>query len=168
MSVLEELLAVRNLQPPGEAISIQGSDPVLSTRYPLGQVSTDVMTAIGIAVNDLWELKTGRRQALSVNLAQAAAALRSYSYMSVADSSATASTPVRRAGISSPHPTRDGRYFLPHMGLPHLADRVLKVLGCDNDHDAVVSAVACWDALDLENAIAEAQACGAMVRSADE
>lgn len=73
-----------------------------------------------------------------------------------------------RQRISTPHPTKDGRYFLPHMGLPHLAERILSILKCEYELDSVVRAVASWDALALEDAVAEVKGCGAMVRTADE
>ena len=67
--------------------------------------------------------------------------------------------------MTQPWPTRDGRWFLPHFGLPNLKAKVLKVLGCDPNPAAVAKAVSGWDALDLEAAIDEARACGAMVRT---
>ena len=67
--------------------------------------------------------------------------------------------------ITQPWPTKDGRWFLPHFGLPNLQKRVLRVLGCETNPESVSKAVAQWDALDLETAIDEARACGAMVRS---
>ena len=137
-TAIEELLAIRQLQSPAENIDLVGQDPVFSTRLPLGETTAAVLAAIGIAVNDLWQQQTGRRQDLRVLVPQAAATLRSYNYFSVEESSAVTrgSVPTpsaasinwalqqQRQRISTPHPTRDGRYFLPHMGLPHLAQRV--------------------------------------------
>lgn len=168
----DELMGVRGLPAPSEDISFEGKDPVLPTRFALGGTASGVLAAIGVAVNDLWEMKTGRRQAIAIDARHAAAALRSYNYMRVdrADDSAAASWALQRdrQRISTPHPTADDRYFLPHMGLPHLAERVLGVLGCKYDLDDVMAAVSRWNALDLENAIAEVRACGAMIRTADE
>ncbi|HKI75228.1 MAG TPA: CoA transferase [Pseudomonadales bacterium] len=171
-TAFEELMQVRGLGAPGESIAFEGRDPVLSTRFKLGETASAVMAAIGVAVNDLWEARCGRRQSLSIKATHAAAALRSYNYlhMGSADGGDGQNWALQRARqrISTPHRTRDGRYFLPHMGLPHLAERVLGVLGCKYELDDVVAAVAKWDALELENAIAEVRACGAMVRTADE
>lgn len=167
---LDELLRVRNLTTPTERIELAGNDPVLSTRFTLGETGAAVMAAIGVAINDLWEMQTGNRQDIAVKASHAAAALRSYNYMKL-DSDEAASDfalQLNRQRISTPHPTRDGRYFLPHMGLPHLAERVMKVLDCEYELESVVAAVARWDGLELENAIAEAKACGAMVRTAEE
>lgn len=163
-------MAIRGLGDATENISIVGSDPVFSTRFKLGETSASVMAAIGVAINDLWELKTGRRQEVGINVQHAAAALRSYMYMEVDNPEAHDAwrRQRNRQGISRPHPTRDGRYFLPHVGLPHLADRVLGVLKCDFDPEAIANAILKWDALELEEAIAEVRGCGAMVRTAEE
>ncbi len=170
MDAFEELLQIRRGPVPTEEISRTGSDPVLPTRFALGETAADVLTAIGVAVNDIWEMSTGRRQALTIDVSHAAAALRSYQYLATGSEQTSQSWAGQRARqrISTPHPTRDGRYFLPHMGLPHLAERILGVLGCDYDLDPVVAAVAEWDALALEEAIAAVNGCGAMVRSREE
>jgi hypothetical protein len=182
MSAFDELMMLRAMEPPSEQISVHGQDPVLSTRFRLGEVSAAVLSAIGVAVNDLWQLQTGRRQSLSLRVAHAAAALRSYNYFSVeavdGHQSATATTTNsasinwalqrERQQISTPHLTRDGRYFLPHVGLPHLAERALNVLKCEYNLESVVAAVSEWDALALEEAIAVVGGCGAMVRSRQE
>ena len=44
----------------------------------------------------------------------------------------------------------DGRWVLPHFGLPNLRERQLKLLGCEPNPQSVAAAVAKWDALDLE------------------
>jgi len=67
--------------------------------------------------------------------------------------------------ITQPWRTRDGRWYLPHFNLPHLHDRVIGVLKCKSDADAVANAVAAWDSHDLEEAVAAARACGSIVRS---
>lgn len=170
VSAFEELMELRGQAAPTEEIEILGTDPVLSTRFKLGETSAAVMAAIGVAVNDLWEMHSGRRQHLSIKASHAAAALRSYNYMRVDSNDATRNWAQQRdrQRISTPHPTADSRYFLPHMGLTHLAERVLEVLGCEYELDAVVDAVAKWNAQELEDRIAKVHACGAMVRSAEE
>ncbi|XOV88243.1 MAG: CoA transferase [Pseudomonadota bacterium] len=170
MRALDELLQLRSGPVPTEEIVRTGSDPVLPTRFALGETAADVHTAIGIAVNDLWEMATGRRQALAIDVGHAAATLRSYQYLDVGSDN-TARSWARQRGrqkMSTPHPTRDGRYFLPHMGLAHLAERIRRVLDCADDPDALIAAVARWDALALEEAIAAVNGCGAMVRSEEE
>lgn len=166
-AAFEELMALRALPAPTEMIERTGSDPVLPTRFALGETGAAILAAIGVAVNDIWEQRTGKRQNLSVDAVHAAAALRSYHYLKT-DREANWASQQSRQRISTPHPTRDGRYFLPHMGLPHLAERILGILGCDYTLESVVDAVSKWDALELEEAVAAANGCGAMVRSEQE
>ncbi len=165
-----ELMALRTGESPTEILGLIGADPILPTRFRLGESAAAIHLAIGIAVNDLWQIRTGNRQDLSIDVCHAAATLKSYEYFRESSEAGQAAWSQRnlRAGISTPHPAKDGRYFLPHMGMPHLAERILKILKCDYDLDSVKKAVAQWDALDLENAIADAKGCGAMVRSQQE
>ena len=151
-------------------VEITGADPVFSTNFKIGETCAAVLGGVGVAVSDIWELKTGKSQTAAINVRQAAAALRSTSYLQKPDAGGTYAPIVnenheKMIGITQPWPTKDGRWFLPHFGLPNLQKRVLGVLGCEPNPDSVSKAVAKWDALDLEAAIDEARACGGMVRS---
>jgi len=169
-SAFDELITLRQASPPGERIELHGADPVLTTTFALGETNAAILQAVGVAVNDLWELKTGGRQNLSIGVREAAAALKSYEYFTDPEPAGTEAWALQRSRqqISTPHPTKDGRYFLPHMGLPHLAERILKILDCDYELESVKQAVARWNAMDLEDAVARANGCGAMVRSTEE
>src|ERR1700740_3094952 len=48
-----------------------GTDPLLPTPFRIGETSTATLAAIGLAVADLWELRTGRRQEVAVDTRQA-------------------------------------------------------------------------------------------------
>jgi hypothetical protein len=173
-SAFEEVLSIR-----GESLSdigdvqISGSDPVLSTEFKISETCAAVLAGVGTAVSDIWELKTGRRQSVAIDARSAAATLRSELHMQIADASGKFGNVVNSRhehmlACAQPWSTKDGRWFLPHFGLPNLQARVQKVLGCEFQPDAIGKAVAGWNALDLEAAIDEARACGAMVRSNDE
>src|SRR5919199_2296600 len=58
-----------------------GTDPILPTPFWIGETSAAALAAIGLAVSDLWELRTGRRQEVAVDTRQATASLRSGHYM---------------------------------------------------------------------------------------
>ena len=67
------------------------------------------------------------------------------------------------------HDTReDGRWVLPHFGLNHLRDRMLRLLKACPDQSSISRAVLKWDAIDLENAIANLNLCGGMIRTNSE
>lgn len=70
--------------------------------------------------------------------------------------------------ITQPWETADGRWFLPHFNLPHLKQRVLDVLQCEDSVEGVSKAVKQWKAEDLDKAVAEAHASGGIVYSEKE
>ena len=170
----KEVMDIRGGEMPAEhEVTITGSDPVYSTPFKICETNASVLAGVGVAVSDIWEMKTGRRQNISIDTRHAAATLNSTLYMQALGSDGNFVSVVNKnheamLAITQPWPTKDGRYFLAHFGLPNLKERVLRVLGCDPDPSSVRDAVCKWDALDLEAAIDNARACGAMVRSNSE
>ena len=171
-TAFEEVMAARGRGMPAEGeVAITGQDPVLSTRFRIGDTCAAVLAGVGVAVNDLWEMRTGRRQKATIDVRHAAAGLKSSSYLQRPDANGVfrdvvnAEHEAMRA-ITQPWPTSDGRFVLPHFGLPNLKERMCRVLGLtDPTPQSVGKAVAKWKALDLEAAIDENRVCGGMVRS---
>ncbi|HEX3487262.1 MAG TPA: CoA transferase [Micropepsaceae bacterium] len=172
---IDELLRLRDAPAiaSGE-VSIGGSDPFFKTPFKAGETTAASLAAIGIAANDIWEIRTGRRQKIGVAVRHAAATLRTGDYTVRRDEAgAYENIPIPAAQahmltVTQPWRTKDGRYFLPHLNLPNLAERVLGVLKCENTPQGVSGAVGRWNADDLEEAIAEARACGGKIRSPSE
>jgi crotonobetainyl-CoA:carnitine CoA-transferase CaiB-like acyl-CoA transferase len=170
----EKVMDIRGLGMPdaGEA-TILGQDPVYSTKFRIGDTCACVLAGIGVGINDIWEMKTGRRQQVSVDVRNISAGLNSSRFMQRPDKNGKFKTIVSdrheaMLRVTQPWPTRDGRWFLPHFGLPNLAERALKVLACTQDPDSVKVAVARRAAMELEDAFDEIGGCGAMVRSHEE
>src|SRR5215472_17330501 len=138
-----------------------GADPVLPTPFRIGAAGAAALAATGLAVADLWELRTGRRQEVSVDLRRAVASLRSGHYMQM--NGARIST--ERNKVMGVYPARHGRWSYIHANFPNHREAALKVLGVPEDRDAVRRAVANWDAQELEEAIIAAKGAGGMVRS---
>ncbi len=174
LTPFEEVMSIRALDPPEpEEVEIVGSEPVLSTKFRIGTTAAAVLAGIGVAANDLWEMKTGRRQKARVSIRHTAAALRSSNYLQRSNGEGGWENCVNRShddmiAITQPWPTKDGRWFLPHFGLPHLQSRVLNLLGAQPNPESVAAAVLRHDAMELEQAIDEIRACGGMVRSNEE
>jgi crotonobetainyl-CoA:carnitine CoA-transferase CaiB-like acyl-CoA transferase len=171
----DELMALRGgAAPAAGEVALHGHDPFHATPFRVGEAAAAVLAAVGVASSDLWELRGGRRQRVSLDLAHAAATLRTVDYSQArATDGAYKDIPIPQAMahmllVTQPWPTRDGRWFLPHLNLPHLSSRVLGVLGCDSTPEAVKQAVAGWNADELEEAIAAANACGGTIRTAQE
>ena len=141
-----------------------GADPVLPTPFRIGETAAASLAAVGIAVSDLWELRTGRRQQASVDVRQATASLRSGHYLAMDGEPVVA----ERTPVMGVYPAKDGRWSYLHCNFPNHRDAALGVLGVGEDREAVRRAVAQWDALELEEAIIAARGAGGMVRSMEE
>ena len=162
---LLSLLHVANWSPERtKELDITGPlDPVLPTPFRITETSVATLSAVGLAVNDLWELRTGRRQRIALNSRHATASLRSTGYIRVDDN------PKReRSGVMGMFPAKNGRWNYLHCNFPHHRAAALKVLGVPEDRDAVIKAVAQWDALELEEAILAAGGAGGMVRTKED
>lgn len=147
-----------------EADITGGLDPILPTPFRIGETSAASLSAVGLAVSDLWKLKTGRGQEVSVDTRRATASLRSGKYL-VLDGKPVA---AERTPVMGVYPAKSGRWSYLHCNFPNHRDAALGVLGVDEDREAVRRAVAQWDALELEEAIIAAKGAGGMVRSMEE
>jgi len=160
-AALEELLALARVE--GEA-QIAGADPVLRTPYRVGTAGAAALAAVGIAAAELWRLRTGRGQRVSVDLRAAAASLKSSAYLRIDGKPS--------AAIWDPfslfYPVRDGRSVRFHCNYAHHRAAALGVLGVGEDVEAAKRAAAARDGLELEDAIHAAGGCAALVRSAAE
>ena len=138
-----------------------GMDPILPTPFRIGETAAASLAAGGLAVSDLWELRTGRGQDVKVDSRQATASLRSGRYLEMDG----ARVPAERSAVMGVYPAKDGRWSYLHCNFPNHRDAALGVLGVEEDREAARLAVAQWDALELEEAIIAAKGAGGMVRS---
>jgi crotonobetainyl-CoA:carnitine CoA-transferase CaiB-like acyl-CoA transferase len=138
-----------------------GTDPILPTPFRIGETSAAALAAVGLAVSDLWTLRTGRPQEIAVDTRQATASLRSGHYMKM--DGAPVST--ERNTVMGVYPAKNGRWSYLHCNFPNHREAALRVLGVPEDREAVRQAVAKWDALELEEAIIAAKGAGGMVRT---
>ena len=141
-----------------------GTDPILPTPFRITETGTATLAAVGLAVSDLWELRTGRRQEVAVDTRQATASLRSGTYLKIDGTR----VPNGRNEVMGVYPAKNGRWSYLHCNFPNHRAAALKVLGVPEDREAVRKAVAQWDALELEEAIISAKGAGGMVRTMEE
>ena len=141
-----------------------GADPILPTPFRIGETAAASLAAVGLAVSDIWRLRTGRGQDIGVDVRRATASLRSSKYMMQDGQSIAAD----RHPLMGVYPAQNGRWSYLHCNFPNHRDAALTVLGVDEDNDAVRHAVSQWDALQLEEAIIAAGGAGGMVRTMDE
>lgn len=136
-------------------------DPILPTPFRIATAGAATLGATGLAVDDLWALRTGRHQSIAVDVRHATASLRSGHYMKLGDGEVSA----RRNSIMGVYPTKDGRWSYLHCNFPNHRAAALSVLGVAEDKEAVAKAVLSWNALELEEAIIAAKGAGGMVRT---
>src|SRR6266849_6533940 len=122
---------------------IGGTDPILPTPFRIGETSAATLAAVGLAVSDLWALRTGRRQEVAVDTRQATATLRSGHYMKMDG----AHVSTERNTVMGVYPAKHGRWSYLHCNFPNHRAAALSVLGVPEDREAVRKAVAQWDAL---------------------
>src|SRR6201982_2642860 len=60
-----------------------GTDPILPTPFRIGVAGAATIAASGLAAAALWQARTGRRQRVTVDVRQAAASLRSGTYLQI-------------------------------------------------------------------------------------
>ena len=148
----------------GHALRITHHDPVLPTRFLVGEAAAAVLAAQALAAADLWCVRGGRPQRIEVNVRAAAASLLSFVFLRLPD----AVLPRDPAATVALYRGRDGQWIHLHGGFPHLHDGTLALLGCGNDAAAIARAVAGWEAQTLEDALAARGLCGARLRHAAE
>ena len=149
-----------------DKVTITGQDPVLRTCFRVGETAAGVHAAIGVAISKLWEMKTGRRQTVAIDVREAAATLANVFSLKT---DGEARVPQQREQPMAFPPgyrkTRDGRWVFVYA---YDAKRALKILGCEDNRKSIKDAVASWDSQEFEDVMAEEGLCGAVARSGEE
>jgi crotonobetainyl-CoA:carnitine CoA-transferase CaiB-like acyl-CoA transferase len=142
-------------------VEISGSDALLQTPYKFVAPGAASIAATGLAAAELWRLKTGRAQKVHLTMHAAAAAMRSPRYIKIDGKN------VKDAGekITGFYQLKDSRWIYLHCNFPNVRDANLKALGVPVDKQAVTSAVAQCDGLELEAAMFAAGGCGGLIRT---
>lgn len=175
-NAFQELMTLRDRGLPDHGeIKVEGQDPFFPSPFKFGETVASVLAARAIAANDLWEMKTGRRQKIFFTVDTAAATClggtaqtQRKNEAGVYERIAASEALTHMVSITQPWKCADGRWFLPHFNLPHLEKKVLDVLGCEGTPEAVAQAVAKWNSDDLDRAIYEAGATGGIVFTSEE
>jgi crotonobetainyl-CoA:carnitine CoA-transferase CaiB-like acyl-CoA transferase len=160
-TALAQILAAAGVEAPqaGE-ISIRGADPVFKTRYRVGTAGAAALAALGLAAARLWQARGGRPQQISVDVAAAAASLRSTAYLRIDGKRA----PDPWDPLSGFYPVKDG-WIRFHCNFPVHRDAAFGVLGASQEREAGEAASRSWTGEALEDAIHAAGGCAGFVRS---
>ncbi|AMP36078.1 CoA transferase [Ralstonia solanacearum] len=157
----------RTLGQPDEALSrvtLTGAEPALPSSFAVGTLAQSTIAAAALGAAHVDTLRTGRRQAVSVDMHHAALEFRSERYFRVNGEL----PPEPWDKIAGLYGCGDGRWVRLHTNFPHHRDGVLRLLGCTHDREAVARALAGWSALDFEDAAAAAGLVVTAARTLDE
>jgi crotonobetainyl-CoA:carnitine CoA-transferase CaiB-like acyl-CoA transferase len=152
-SALAGLVQTAGLGPAAaESVKLTGGEPALPSSFAIGTGAQATIAAAAVAANELWWLRTGRRQQIGVDMRHAAIEFRSERYLQL-DGKPYEEYHDDLAGL---YRCGDGRWARLHTNLPHHCNGLLKLLNCPHDGTAVQRAVDGWQAEALETAAAEA------------
>ncbi len=144
-------------------LAITDRDPILPTRFRVGEAAAAALAAQAVAASDLWCLRGGAPQHIELDVRAAAASLVSFALQRVAG----VTIPRGPLATTALYRARDGRWIHLHGGFSS-REGTLALLGCADQASAVAEAVSRWDSQALEGALAERGLCGAILRSADD
>ncbi|MCC7271432.1 MAG: CoA transferase [Alphaproteobacteria bacterium] len=162
---LAQVLAAAGLDPAAAGgIEIGGADPVLPTGFLIGTAGAATLGAVGLAADRLWCARGGGPQRIAIDLRAAAFALRSERHLTVDGRQ----PPGGWSPLSGFYRTADGGWIQLHCNFPHHRDGVLRLLGAADDRAAVAARISTRPPGELEDALAAAGLCAAMVRSGAE
>jgi crotonobetainyl-CoA:carnitine CoA-transferase CaiB-like acyl-CoA transferase len=137
-------------------VVLTGADPVLPSSFKVGLAAQSAIAASALAATDLWRIRSGRRQSVSVDMRHAAAEFRSERYFRVEGQEA----PELWDRIAGIYRCGDGRWIRLHTNFPHHRDGILALLGCAHERTAVQRALDQRSAFAFEE---EATAAGMVV-----
>jgi len=121
-------------------VSLSGSEPVLPSSFATGTAAQATVAASALAAAELWRLRTGKRQHVSVDMRHAAIEFRSERYLQI-DGKPYEEYHDDIAGL---YRCGDGRWVRLHTNLPHHCSGLLALLQCPHDKAAVQHALDGW------------------------
>ncbi|MDE2378692.1 CoA transferase [Bradyrhizobium sp.] len=147
-----------------DRVRLTGEEPQLPSSFRVAAAAQVSVAAAGLAAAEIWRLRSGEAQDVSVDMRHAAAECRSERYLRVDDRPPPPAWDV----IAGVYRTGDGRFVRCHTNFPHHRDAVCRVLACKAERDAVQAALMQWKGEEFETAAYAAGGVVALMRSFDE
>lgn len=145
-------------------VRLTGEEPQIPSSFRVAIAGQTTIAAAGLAAAEIWRLRSGEAQDVSVDLRHAVAECRSERYLRVDDKP----PPPAWDAIAGVYRTGDNRFVRCHTNFPHHRDAVCKVLGCEPEREKVQAALMQWKGEDFETAAYAAGGVVALMRSYDE
>lgn len=149
-------------------IEASNASRVFGSPVEVREAAVTVLSMVGTAVNDLWELKTGRRQAIFIDTQHAELAMGSAWLLRMDGEPATTRHPMAPSPVEGVFECGDGRLIFLLCAFPSIVQATLDVLGCEPDRESVAAAIRERSSEDLERALGMKGLTGVVVRSLDE
>lgn len=147
-----------------EAVTLTGNEPVLPSSFRVGAAAQVPIAACGLAAAEIWKLRGGEAQRVSVDMLHAVVECRSERYLRVDGKPAPPSWD-KTAGV---YRTRDGRYVRLHTNFKHHRAAVCNVLQCEAEREKIQAALMGWDGEAFETAAYAGGAVVSLMRSHEE
>ncbi|MCP3391059.1 CoA transferase [Bradyrhizobium sp. CCGB12] len=145
-------------------VRLTGEEPQIPSSFRVAIAGQTTIAAAGLAAAEIWRLRGGEAQDVSVDLRHAVAECRSERYLRLDDKP----PPPAWDAIAGVYRTGDNRFVRCHTNFPHHRDAVCKVLGCAPEREKVQAALMQWKGEDFETAAYAAGGVVALMRSYDE
>lgn len=145
-------------------VRLTGEEPQIPSSFRVAVAGQTTIAAAGLAAAEIWRLRSGQAQDVSVDMRHAVAECRSERYLRVDDKP----PPPAWDAIAGVYKTGDNRFIRCHTNFPHHRDAVCKVLGCEAEREKVQAALMQWRGEDFEAAVYAAGGVVALMRSYDE
>src|SRR5450432_3518498 len=147
-----------------DAVTLTGEEAQLPSSFRVAAAAQASIAAAGLAAAQIWKLRSGQSQDVTVDMRHAVVECRSERYLRV-DGKPPGPAWDAIAGI---YKTRDRRFVRLHTNFRHHRDAVCRVLNCKPERDDVQAALMQWDGEAFETAAYAGGCVVAMMRSHDE
>src|SRR5438105_9913690 len=147
-----------------DAVTLTGEEPQLPSSFRVAAAAQASIAAAGLAAAQIWKLRSGQSQDVTVDMRHAAVECRSERYLRVDGKP----PPPAWDAIAGIYKTGDQRFVRLHTNFPHHRAAVCKVLNCQAEREQVQAALMQWDGEAFETAAYAAGGVVAMMRSHEE
>ena len=131
-----------------DALTLTGDEPQLPSSFRVAAAAQVSVAATGLAAAEIWKMRSGQAQDVTVDMRHAVVECRSERYLRVDGKP----PPPAWDAIAGIYKTRDGRFVRLHTNFPHHRDAVCKVLNCKPEREEVQAALMQWDGEAFETA----------------
>jgi crotonobetainyl-CoA:carnitine CoA-transferase CaiB-like acyl-CoA transferase len=147
-----------------DAVTLTGEEPQLPSSFRVAAAAQVSVAAAGLAAAQIWKLRSGQSQGVTVDMRHAVVECRSERYLRVDGKPPPPAWDV----IAGVYKTGDRRFVRLHTNFRHHRDAVCRVLSCKPERDDVQAGLMQWDGEAFETAAYAAGGVVAMMRSHDE